>query len=302
MIDNRESSLLPPGLRKWFRHRVARGATLLIGLAGATLAYYATQVEPFRLRCRAETIWLPDLAPSLDGLTILHLSDFHTDARNARLMALLHDAVDEPADLAVVTGDFVHSPADIPAVAQILARIQAPLGTFAVLGNHDHQERGRQRPALARGIRRMLAQVGAVELANRGILVERNGGALWLAGVDDPHTGRDELKAALEGKPDGVPTILLSHSPDISPLASEAGIALVMSGHTHGGQVRFPLLGAPVTRTRLTHPHAAGLWQVEQTWVNVSNGLGFYQQLRFQSPPEVVRLTLRRGRPPPDER
>ena len=296
VTDVRANSFLPSAQpRDWIQHPLVQGAAALAGITGAALAYYAVQVEPFRLRCRTETIWLADLAPSLDKLTILHLSDFHADTRNARLMALLHDAVDEPADIAVVTGDFVRSPADIAAVSQILNRIQAPLGVFAVLGNHDHQDRQRPRPALARAIRRMLDQSGVVEVANRGVRFERDGGALWLAGVDDPHTRHDNLPQALAQKPAGLPIILLSHSPDIVPKACKAGIALVLSGHTHGGQVRLPFVGTPVTHTRVHHPKAAGLWRAGDTWVNVSNGLGFFVQLRFQSPPEVVRLTLRRG-------
>ena len=100
-------------------------------------------------------------------------------------------------------------------------------------------------------------------------------------------------------RPTGAFTILLAHTPDILPAARLAGTDLVLCGHTHGGQVQIPFVGAPITPTYLPVAHASGLWREGSTWVNLSGGLGFLRRLRFGSPPEVVHLTLRRGDPSP---
>lgn len=289
-----------PLLSRWssaawrWRHRLIRWPLLLGTAASAAVAYYAHYVAPYWLHQRHERVWLRGLPPAFDGLRILHLSDFHTDHRDQRALRMFQRAAATPADLVALTGDFVQSRDDAVVLPPIFEQLRAPLGVFAVLGNHDYQRFFDEDRPRQEAVRRALADAGIVELTNRGVTIEREGAGLWLAGLGDPHTWRDDLVAALDGRPAGMPTILLAHSPDVTAAAALARVDLLLCGHTHGGQVWFPLLGAPITHTFMAHPEASGLWRRGQTWVNVTSGLGFTTRVRFGTLPEAVIITLHR--------
>lgn len=138
-----------------------------------------------------------------------------------------------------------------------------------------------------------LAARGVRPLVNRAVHVQGRGGDLWFAGVDDQVEGQPDLAAALNGVPEGAGLVLLAHNPDIwlNPAVQRAD--LVLAGHTHGGQVRLPLLGAAHTQgTHLPRRHAAGWFQREGTWMFVSRGLGESIPLRFGVRPQAALIRL----------
>ncbi len=276
------------------RRQFLRGA-LSLGVLGSVAVCADAFIEPFRPTVKRVEVFLRRLPAELDGLTVAHLSDFHYDAY---AVEVIREAVqrtnDLNPDLIVLTGDFVTVPFigktrlaadDALPCAQILGGLQAPLGIFAVLGNHDFNT-DPQRVAHA------LVSRGIVVLRNFNVEVEHNGVKLWLAGVDDVlHRGAD-LKKAMSGIPSGDTCILLAHEPDFADIASGYPIDLQLSGHSHGGQVRLPLLGTPYLPV-MARKYPCGLRQVGSMALYTNCGIGtIFLPVRFDTPPEITLLTL----------
>jgi len=248
---------------------------------------YVSRIEPDWLQVERVAVALPDLPPPLAGFTIAHLSDLHlgptvsiADVRHAVNIA---NAL-QP-DLVALTGDFVYRSAEYAqACAQELASLEATQGVVACLGNHDLWED-------APLIRRELTNVGISVLVNAGLSLA--GGELWVAGVDDVWSADPDLDAALNGAPADATIILLAHEPDYADVVSEhGGVDLQLSGHSHGGQVRLPLIGAPVL-PYLGRRYPAGLYHIEELTLYTNRGVGtIYPPIRFNCRPEVTLITL----------
>jgi len=191
------------------------------------------------------------------------------------------------ADLIVLTGDFVTFSRDyVRPMARALGQLRAPLGVFAVLGNHDYW-------AGAELVTRELQRCGIRVLRNSHAILKRGSDRLCLVGVDDLRYNCD-LKRALRGAPRGAPKVLLSHNPAIIGQAARFGLDLVLSGHTHGGQVRLPVLGSVYRRRRYT----IGWDRLHDTQIYVCRGLGkSIVPFRIGCPPEIALLHLLHGSP-----
>jgi len=234
-------------------------------------------------------IALPRLPHGLRNLRIVQLSDIH-HGLYLPLQAVM-DAVElanrlEPA-IAVLTGDFItYSRAYIQPVAETLAGLQARLGIYAVLGNHDFR-------VSAEAVTRALRRHGIHVLRNQHTAVRARGETLYVAGVDDLHYGAD-LARAMRHVPAHAASILLSHHPGMIRQAAQAGVGLMLSGHTHGGQVRLPVPpskangnGQGESQARRRH-FVAGLDALDGTQVYVSRGIGtVVVPVRFRCPAEI---------------
>ena len=222
-----------------------------------------------------------------------HLSDLHlrtwdrlTKAAQQLLMGLEYD-------LLAVTGDFGDSPARWRRPAELAERFFAPIcppqGSFAVLGNHDS-------PSLAEQ-----SGVNLTFLGNRSTTIRHDGVILTLAGVDQAADRKGDVAAALDGHGCQGPTILLAHYPSTVFGLPPGRVGLMLAGHTHGGQIRVPLLGCIWTHDRLPTRMARGLHTVGQTHLHVSAGIGASRPLpvRMLCPPEISILTLRAAPLPP---
>jgi predicted MPP superfamily phosphohydrolase len=288
--------------------RISRRAFL--GLAAtAALATYSVGVEPGQLVVRRKDIPIPGLPQALDGLKIGQLSDLHRcpfmpRTRVEQAVALL--AAEQP-DLVALTGDFVSYWLDyveeyVEEYIEVLAPLQPSLGSFACLGNHDHH-------ISPNAVTTALRDAGVTVLRNQHQIITVNGTQLCIVGIDDIGTSgislhraepADDLPAALVDSPpfDAI-RVLLAHNPDFvmkKVFAEETvrrPIHLVLSGHTHGGQVRVPLVGAPFLASRYGQLFSGGLVQAAGTQVYVSRGAGSSWPLRFNCQPEVNVLTLR---------
>jgi uncharacterized protein len=261
------------------------------------------------------------LRPNWPDLSIVHISDLHVRRGDPRLFRAQYEALRglEP-DLVCVTGDICEKVADIDLVIDLLRQAQPRLGTFIVLGNHEHnaptpqhlREQGR------RGWRRLLglfmrlvaprvrsdgddeghAMADALQAAgfnvlhNAGMRVHRAGEqSLWIAGCDSAWAGHADMLAAMDGRASGEPCLALIHEPDLAFEAHEHGADLILAGHTHGGQVRLPLIGAPYTlRMDERISIAAGFQRIGAGLLHITAGLGHTVPLRFRCPPEVVWL------------
>ena len=236
---------------------------------------------------------LRGLHPDLDGARVLFVSDVHAgpflapdDLGEAfdRLLTLEPDVVVHGGDLATTRID------EIEPHASALRRLKGPLGAFAVLGNHDHYT-GRPERVLA-----FLRTCGVHTLHNEAAVVRRGDGTLLLAGIDDWNIGKPRLAhtlAAARALDARAPIVVVSHNPDAFFEASTAGASAVLSGHTHGGQVRFP--GLPVLVRMSRYRLDEGLYLHGGATLVVRRGLGVSGiPLRLGVAPEAALLTLRR--------
>jgi hypothetical protein len=249
---------------------------------------YAWDVEPWWLALERVTLAITGLPPALEGLTIAQLSDLHwsKDVREGHIAKAVDVALEAQPDLIVLTGDYVtHSAYSIADCARELARLSAPHGVYAILGNHDYWTD-------ARVVRAGLETVGLPVLLNANVRIPVGDAHLWLAGVDDVWERRADLERALAGIPSGATTILLAHEPDYADQVTGRGVALQLSGHSHGGQVRLPLFGSPVL-PMWGRKYPYGLRRVADMWLYTNRGVGLIQPaLRLNCRPEVTLIQL----------
>ena len=240
---------------------------------------------------------LPRWPERLDGFTVALISDFHYDPYFS--VHPLHAAIPMVnglrPDLIVLTGDFVSLPllgddrkAALPAepCARLLRQMTAPHGLWAVLGNHDYGTDPEH-------VTRALQAEGVQVLANQSEPIERDGARVWLAGVNDVLSQTADLSKTLRSVPAEEAVVLLAHEPDFADVASRFPIDLQLSGHSHGGQVRFPLM-PPLYLPRLAKIYVWGRYQVGSLALYTNPGLGTIGvPMRLNCPPEITLLRLR---------
>lgn len=237
-------------------------------------------------------IWLRRLGAAHDGLRIVHLTDIHHSLftpledveRAVHLANLLRP------DVVALTGDYVSfSPSYIWPVARALGKLRARLGLFAILGNHDFQVDPEE---ITRALRAQRIRV----LRNSHCALRARSSRLWMIGVDDLWWGADDLAAALKSVPARELKILLCHNPLGIRQAAGHGIDFVLSGHTHGGQVRLPVVGSVYGRSKLGERFVEGWNRLDGTQIYVNRGIGkVLVPLRYDCPPEIACLRLRRA-------
>jgi uncharacterized protein len=282
---------------------VPRPRALAIGAAGAAAAW-AGWIEPRRLTTVRRTLELPLWPARLDGLRLGILTDLHAGAPHAGREPIAR-AVErlnaERPDVMLLLGDFVDAHPlwrgrlvpDV--VAGILARLHAPLGTFAVLGNHDWKATGG-------GMWAALWRARVPVLENEAVRLATPGGPLHVAGLADLRCRRADTVRALADVPPSEPVMLLSHDPDVFPYVPDR-VALTLAGHTHGGQVAIPLLRRPAIPSTYGERYARGHVVEDGRHLYVSSGLGTSGlPLRLLAPPEIVVLELRAPAGPPGGR
>jgi predicted MPP superfamily phosphohydrolase len=230
---------------------------------------------------------------------VAQLSDFHFGPHipAGYLENAVGRAAAEGPDLVALTGDFIdRGPRHLREAAKLFRGLKAPLGVFAVLGNHDfsvHTARGaRKHPGLAGAVADALAAEGVTVLRNKGVRVGRGAAALHVAGVDDLWSGASDLGAALGGACPHTPRVLLAHNPQTVEQLGGRRADLVLSGHTHGGQINLPVLGR-LLLNKQARRYAAGLYPLEGGHLYVNTGVGFGWRFRFGVRPELAVFTLR---------
>jgi predicted MPP superfamily phosphohydrolase len=282
-----------------FRVALVAAAVLL-----TCLAAWAFWLEPASTVVRRVSLAVPKWHAEHKGLKVALLTDLHVGAPHmslARLREVVARVNEETPDLVIITGDFViGGPQDEGGerggvlggtfiepepLAEELKALRAPLGVFAVLGNHDWWYDGER-------VARALGGAGLKVLENEAVRIERGGRAFWLGGVADLWTRRPDVHGMLRQVSSDDPVILFTHNPDIFP-GVPARVSLTVAGHTHGGQVSLPFVGRPVVPSKFGQRYAFGHVVEGGRHLFVSGGVGTsIIPVRFRVPPEIVILRL----------
>jgi uncharacterized protein len=269
--------------------QIASGLGVAVGIPSAAELGYATRMEPLRVFKEECRIQIPKLPTSFEGYRIALFSDIHlypfTPLKVVRDAVRLANAF-QP-DLVILPGDFVWRSLDaVFDLTPVLSQLNPAHGTFAVLGNHDH----RKGPDI---IAKALNQAGIRVLRNEGITIQRGRDAIYLAGIDSAVAGFPLPMAAFENRRGELTSIVAVHEPDyIRALIPGFPVDLQLSGHSHGGQVRLPLIG-PLILPPMGEIYSMGLYRVGNAQVYTTRGIGTIQvNARFNCPPEVTAITL----------
>jgi predicted MPP superfamily phosphohydrolase len=259
-------------------------------LSGLVVCGYGILVRRRWYRVVEREVRVPDLDPRFEGFVIAQLSDLHIGTLTPRAWGLAWSraANARVPDLAVVTGDMVTSGTDFHEdVADVVGALRAKSGVFVSMGNHDYFGEGE--PLIS-----MLRARGVSVLRNEGVVVDRNGAKLWLAAIDDTWSRRDDVARAMRERPDGATTVLLSHDPNRFDEAADAGADVVLSGHTHGGQIGVPFLYRVANLASFAYRYNVGFYRRGRSVLYVHPGLGTTgPPMRLGVPPEVTMLVLR---------
>jgi predicted MPP superfamily phosphohydrolase len=255
-----------------------------------TQAARAAFTEPYMLTVEHQRINLRRLPKAFEGFRIVQLSDVHHGPFSSKeqIERAVETANRLKPDIIALTGDYISRERQYAApCAEMMGRLRARYGVYAVLGNHDHWTD-------AALITDLFRAEGIKVLVNEGMRFEHNGAAFWLAGVDDTMVGLEDLPLALAGAGNDEMKLLLAHNPIILRRAARAAVDLVLSGHTHGGQVAWRSERSPSGRPR--RRLLKGLGQQGNTQIYVTRGLGtVILPIRYGCPPEVSLLELRCG-------
>lgn len=287
-----------PGLTR--REMLARTGLLGMGTVGVSVSAYGTYLEPGALQLREYDVPIADLPPSLDGLRIVQVADTHYGP--FMTLRYLRYALDWAnslnPDLILFNGDYVQDAHAIAPGIALFERSHARLGMAAVLGNHDHWEG-------ADACRKMFQSVGIPLIDNARLFVTADGvqsalpagEAICLGGVGDLWCDTVSPETAFRDVPAAMPRLLLSHNPDMAEqLPKGLRVDLMLSGHTHGGQISLPRIGAPFIPSGFGKRYLGGLCQGPHCRVLVSRGVGMAGiPVRMGVPPELCHITLRRA-------
>jgi len=279
LSDKATSAPVDLGRRRFLRIGAGSLATapLVFSGYGAAYASKATDVQELSL-------------PFGRSLRVVQLTDIHAGLYMTReQMRRYADLVNRlQPDLFVLTGDFIsNSMSFLPGCVEEMARVRARYGTFATLGNHEHWF------GQPREIRAVFHRHNIRLLDNAHQVIPTEQGSFAVAGIDDLRSGRPDMEAALRGLDGSMPTLFLSHRPEIFPRAARRGIPLTLAGHWHGGQIKLNFLGIDLSIAHALSPYPEGLYRINESHLYVSRGIGTTATpIRLNAPPEVTLFHL----------
>ena len=269
-------------------------ATVLGAIAGAAVVEGFLR-EPFQLDVTRLTIASPWLPTGFDGLKIVQLSDLHLHHISRAYRTAIDVIHRERPHLVVITGDLVDRSEETSACLAFLSKLRTAAGVPVVVvpGNWDHRAFPTKR-SIAAWHKRLQVETRIRVLANQNVVLHRHGDHMWLVGTDDPYFGHADLDASFKGVPDTAFALVLTHAPEaFEELAQRPAARLVLAGHTHGGQVRLPFIGAVRVPSRYGTRFAHGLFKLGDTLFYVNAGMGMsHLPIRFLCRPELTVLTL----------
>jgi predicted MPP superfamily phosphohydrolase len=292
--DQRHTSATVAGHNGFVRRKAVLAAVLGVPLL---LALWAFALEPASLEVNRCELALPRWPAEQDGLLVALLSDLHVGSPfNGvdKLEEIVSFVNRSRPHVVLLAGDYVVT--GVPGgefvppetTAGVLTKLEAPLGVFAVLGNHDHWYDGPR-------VQAALESAGIRVLENESLRLQGEGFDFWIVGIGDLWEVKPDVASILESLPADAAAIAFTHNPDIFPRVTDR-VALTLAGHTHGGQVDFPLWGAPVVPSRFGERYARGHVVEDGRHLFVTSGLGTsILPVRFRVPPEIALLRIGSG-------
>lgn len=272
------------------RRAFLRTAQAALFCGPAAVVGYGVFIQRFDLRMREQKLVFPDLPKDLDGLRLVQLTDIHLSPfLSERELARAVDMANETrAHIALVTGDLITYANDpLDTCMGQLARLKADAGIFGCMGNHE------QYAHVQEYVEREGARLGMQFLRDRAVRLPFGGTDLNLAGVDYQPKSLPYLAGSERLVKPGAFNVLLSHNPDVFPVAAKQGYQMTLAGHTHGGQVRVEILREDLNIARFFTPYVDGLYRQENSAIFVSRGIGTIGlPARLGAPPEVALLQL----------
>ena len=275
--------------------KIIRGTALLLLLLLLGVGVWSFFIEPNRLVIHEEVIQINNWPKELSGLNIAVISDIHTGApfvNDKKLREIVARTNQLNPDLVVLLGDYMspnswHSHRVEPEVtAAGLKDLRAPLGVYSVLGNHDWWYNGNK-------VRAALEQNGIRVLENETAEIKWRNSSFWIVGLADLWTRPQRIQETLNKVPDGSTIVAITHNPDIFPRLPQ-NVQILLAGHTHGGQVNFPIIGRPIEPSDFGQRYVAGHVFEDGHHLFVTTGIGTsILPIRFRVPPEIVLLTIR---------
>ncbi|MGA3118929.1 MAG: metallophosphoesterase [Syntrophobacteraceae bacterium] len=267
----------------------ARRHFLQVGLGGLAAAPFA--LCGYGAVYAGKAFEVTELAlPFGRALRVVQLTDIHAGIYMTReeIRQLTDRVIALKPDLFVLTGDYISNSMEfLPGCLEEMARVRAPYGTFATLGNHEHWYGEPSR------IQAVFSQYRIPLLINAHQVIGSGQDAFIVAGIDDLRAGQADLEAALHGVDSRMPILLLSHRPEVFPLAAAHGIRLTLAGHYHGGQVKLSLPSGNISLAHLVTPYPEGLYRLNASHLYVSRGIGTtFTPVRLNVPPEITLLHL----------
>jgi predicted MPP superfamily phosphohydrolase len=284
-------------IARWLGWQWGGPLLLIVQLTGTAAFIWGAMIEPHRLELTHQRLYTDRLPADAPPIRLLHISDLHVERLTKREEKVLQIAQETRPDLILISGDYVNlsynrDPHTHALVRELLAKLTAPCGVYATLGSPPVDLRETVAPIFD-GLPIQLLREGWTEI---DLGAERR---LVLVGLDCTHhipTDGARLQRLMQTAPNGAPQILLYHSPELMPQASGHGLDLYLCGHTHGGQVRLPLIGPIFTSSQLGRRYVMGLYKEDRTHLYVSRGIGLEglsaPRVRFLSPPEMTLITL----------
>jgi predicted MPP superfamily phosphohydrolase len=287
-------------------------AIFILCFVAIVILAYALFIETRMYRVRSVRLQ----APCLNGrhLTILHVSDFHFKGKERAKLRFLQQLQREAVDLVFATGDMIDDNTGIPVCVEALSGFKARFGTYAIFGAHDHWDTHllnvvldlsvggyrRGKPNDFERLKKELSAAGVICLENQACRLDLEPGPandVWVVGVDDMFAGLADFEKAMADVPASSPKILLTHTVENPAELTARGFDVVFAGHSHGGQVRLPLLGAVITRSSLPRKYAWGSFAYDGAVFHINNGLGTgkWTGFRFLCPPEATYVELLGG-------
>ena len=239
--------------------------------------------QQFEVDFNKKEFVLETLPSELDGMTILHISDWHFLGTITKefFVKVSQKAAQWPVDLVCFTGDLIDNDQLLHWIPETLGLLSGRMGKYFILGNHDWYQKPPE-------IRNELTRLGWVDLSSRCVELECSGKLLQIGGDETPWLGtHPEFSTAADFR------ILMSHTPDHFQFAQDQGVDLMLSGHTHGGQIQLPIIGPVYSPSRFDTLYASGVFWQSPTLMHVTRGLAGRYPVRYNCPPEVTHITLR---------
>jgi predicted MPP superfamily phosphohydrolase len=260
---------------------------LIITLVGIFLVGYSL-IEPYLIETKEITIESNQIPADFDGKRIVFLSDIHYGPffSKERVESLVNQTNALKPDMIILGGDYVtNDPNSVETVFSILSKLKAPLGVYGVLGNNDPENVSIQ----------AMESAGITYIGNNAVWIGNNSSRIRVGGVGDMDTDVPNQLPILQGVTPQDFVILVSHKPDYFPKVSKSRVDLVLSGHTHGGQITFFGLYAPFVNSQYGQKYVSGMKKLGNDTMIISNGIGMvWAPMRFFARPQIIVITLKK--------